>query len=264
METLDCTTLKQTVAKFSLVRSCDVVSDGAFRIATPFIYPNGSRIDVFLKPTNDLYKSYILSDYGQTSQYLYEMGFNLTATKKRRQIIDDICKGLGVKYKSGFFELDFGAVDLDSLSDYIVHLSQACIRVADLSFTQRLQSYATFESEVEEFIALTELEYDTEPIDLIGIHDNPVKVDFRVKGHKVSSLIQTWSTRNISVSHITSTDIFAKWYDLQNYRSVYQFITVYDDTHSSFRAEDLARLDDYSTVFGFPQQREQFREAINA
>jgi hypothetical protein len=86
-----------------------------------------------------------------------------------------------------------------------------------------------------------------------------------VKGLKTQSLVQTWSTRNISIAHTGSNEIFRRWYELKPHQTEYQFITVYDDVHSAFKPEDLAILHDYSNaVFAFPTQRESFGDAIRA
>jgi hypothetical protein len=258
-----CETLPKYLESFSLVYACDVVKNGAIRIATPFTYPNGSHIDLFLKSKGDLFDSYILSDYGQTADYLAEMDFNLWATKKRRQTVTDICYSLGVRYNANMFEIEVINDDLKNLPTHMVRLTQACIRITDLSFTHRLQTYATFDAEIEEYIALNDLYYETEPQDLIGVYKKPVKVDFKVKGKSSRSLVQTWSTRNPYTSHTLSNEIFVRWLSLQPYKQSYQFITVYDDTSLSARDDDFARLYETSTVFAFPTQREQFRETIS-
>jgi hypothetical protein len=265
MSQITCDNLQEYVRNFSLVNACDFVKSGALRIATPFTYPNGSHIDLFLAPKERLFTSFILSDYGQTYEYLLNMGFDIWGTKRRRQIItDDICRGLGVRYSQNMFEVEILPDELNSLSSFMVRLAQACIRVADLSFTQRLQTYATFETEVEEFIAINDFSYDVEPPDLIGIFNKPVKVDFRVQGKRISSLVQALSSRNPTSAHTSANELFVRWNDLQNYRNTYQFITVYDDASTSMRDDDIARLNQWSTVFGFPHQREQFRETLAA
>ena len=261
---LSCGHLQEYLSGFSLIYQCDVVKNGALRIATPFTYPNGSHIDLFFTRKAGLFNTFILSDYGQTFYYLLDTGFNLWATKKRRQFVTDICYNLNIHYIQNMFEVEILETELSNLSDFIVRLTQACIRITDLSFTQRLQTYGTFDAEVEEFIALTELDYETEPTDLIGIYDKPVKVDFRVQGVRTNSLIQTWSPRNPTISHTSSNEIFRRWHDLNNYRQTSQFITVVDETDSTYRSDDLSILYEYSTVFVFPTEREPFRDTISA
>lgn len=263
-DNINCEHLQEYLSSFSLIYQCDIVKNGALRMATPFTYPNGSHIDLFFKQKSTLLDTYILSDYGQTYNYLLDIGFNLWATKKRRHFVTDICQSLGVYYIYNQFEVEILQSELSNLSDFVVRLAQACIRITDLSFTQRLQTYGTFDSEVEEFIALSELEYETEPPDLIGIYDKPVKIDFRVKGQRTQSLVQTWSPRNPNSSHTSSNEIFRRWHDLNNYRPSYQFVTVVDETDSTYRPDDLSILYEYSTVFSFPTEREPFRETISA
>jgi hypothetical protein len=131
MNTFGCEKLKEYLSSFSLIQECDIVKNGAIRFATPFTYPNGSYIDLFLQPKNDLLKSYILSDYGQTYYYLQDSGFNIWGTKKRSQFVTDICESLGVRYKQGMFEIEFGEDNLPQISNFIVRLTQTCIRVTD-------------------------------------------------------------------------------------------------------------------------------------
>lgn len=263
MSIINCDNLKEYLSSFSLIYQCDIVKSGALRFATPFTYPDGSHIDLFFTSKDDLFDRYVLSDYGQTYYYLLDMGFNLWATKKRRQLVTDICTNLGVRYNQNVFEVEILNTELSKLSEFIVQLTQTCIRITDLSFTQRLQSYGTFDADVEEFIALAELDYEPSPSDLIGIYQKPVKVDFRVSGIRTNSLIQTWTPRNPNISHATSNEIFRRWHDLGNYRQTYQFVTVVDDVDSTYRQDDLAILYEYSSVFNFPSQRDPFRDAIS-
>ena len=192
------------------------------------------------------------------------MGFNLWTAKKRRQYVIDICGSLEIKYRQNMFEVEILESELPNLSEFIVRLTQACIRITDLSFTQKLQTFATFETEIEEFIDLAELPYESDPPDLIGSYGKPVKVDFKVSGHRINSLIQTWSTRQTYTAHTTSNEIYVRWLALKSFRDSYQFITVYDDSSPNAREDDYARLFESSEVFAFPTQREQFLEAIKA
>jgi hypothetical protein len=259
---LDCQSLKAIVDKFSLVEQCDVIKNGALRIATPFNYPNGSQIDLFLEYSNGLFSQYVLSDYGLTANYLLDMHIKAWSTSKRRQLIEDICETLEVGSETGVFRVPLGQ-DIAALSSAIVRLAQACIRVSDLSFTQRLQSSATFQEDVEEFIAGAGLAYESEPV-LMGALRNPVKVDFRVQGAKVFSLVQTLSAPNPANAHPKSVEVFTRWFDLQHHNGQrHQFVTVFD-TINSFKEYDLERLSLVSAVVGFPEDREQLQEMLAA
>src|SRR6185436_20568793 len=114
------------------------------------------------------------------------------ATKKRKQIIDDVCSSLKIVQQAGVFYIKLTQNELSAISSAMVRLAQACIRIADLLFTQRIQNFAPFENEIEEFIASTELPYESE-VEMIGKFGKVVKVDFTVSGRHVHSLVQTLS-----------------------------------------------------------------------
>lgn len=256
---LSCENLRETVSGFSLVQQCDVVKSGALRIATPFHYPNGSNIDLFLEQNLDLFGGVILTDKGLTADYVADYNFNLWKSKKRRILIEDICSTLEVQQQSGRFQIYLQPDEIPQLSSAIVRLAQACLRATDLVFTQRLQMLGAFQDEVEDFIAVKNLDYESDVI-LPGAYGKEVKVDFHVTGVSVSSLVQTFSTR--TNSHPLANEIFIRFWDLQAYRSHNQFITVYDDL-SHFRDDDLRRLNEISPlVLGFPSESEQIYESL--
>jgi Domain of unknown function DUF1828 len=258
---LNCESIKEYVNSFSLVKKCDVIQCGDLRIATPFIYPNGSHIDLFLIKTNELFTNYVLSDFGQTADYVADMQFSLWATKKRRTIIDDICQSLRVTNSDGQFEIQLTPEDFTQFYNPIVRLTQACIRISDLVFTQRLTISGTFQEEIEEFLAVSHLNYEPD-IALKGKHDKDIKVDFKVQGKNIISLVQSLSSR--TNSHIIANEIFTRWYDLSSYKSSSQFITVYDQSCDAYRDDDLGRLSEFSMVLGFPKEQEQLLEALAA
>ncbi len=132
---LSCENLRETVSGFSLVQQCDVVKSGALRIATPFHYPNGSNIDLFLEQNLDLFGGVILTDKGLTADYVADYNFNLWKSKKRRILIEDICSTLEVQQQSGRFQIYLQPDEIPQLSSAIVRLAQACLRATDLVFT---------------------------------------------------------------------------------------------------------------------------------
>ena len=145
----------------------------------------------------------------------------------------------------------------------MVRLSQACIRVADLAFTQRFRSVGVFREEFEEFLADEALEYDL-LFALPGRYGNTIDVDFRVYGRHVKTLVLTLSTGNAVSAHGLVNEVFRRWYDLESYRKDHQSLTVFDTTNDVFRDDDLARLGDMSLVVGFPADTERLRPILAA
>lgn len=261
----DCESLKQLATTLSLVTHCDVIKNGMLRLATPFRYPEGSQIDVFLGDSVLLGSEFKLTDMGQTIAYLLDLQIKPWATQKRKQIVDEVCKAMGVHREEGefFVTLTHNQLFTNDLPDSIARLSQVCIRVADLAYTQRLRTPTSFRDDVEEFITNDRIEVES-GIVLPGRFNEDVTVDFRTKGKTSRSLILTMSTNNHAAAHGIGNEVFRKWYDLSPQQGEFQFVTIYDSTTNAFRDDDLARLNELSTVLAFPAQQETIVEALAA
>ena len=253
--------IQTAAASFSLVKGCDVIRNGMVRLATPFQYPNGAGIDLFLGPKSDLFEQWVLTDLGQTTGWLLDLNLKLWTTEKRKQLVSDICQGLEVIQEGGQFQLIL--TDLKLLPDAMVRLAQACLRVADLAFTQRLRVASAFNEDFEEFLDLADASYEP-GFSLQGQFGKIVKVDFRVKGQRSQSLVQTLSTPSSVASHTMINEAFRSWYDLQPHRDHYQFVTIYDTSNDSFRDDDLKRLGSLSLLLGYPAQEQDIKAALAA
>lgn len=263
MTSLTCSSIQDSIKDFSLVKDCDVIQNGTMRLATPFQYPEGSNIDMFLSNTNTLIPEWVLSDFGQTTAYLLNLHLKHWATKKRKQLVSDICASLGVELDGGQLQIKIQADRISELPQAIVRLSQACVRVSDLAFTQRLQAANAFGEDFEEFLEAADLKYDTNVV-LIGQYEKKVEVDFLVYGRRMKSLVQTISTGNAAASHGMTTEVFRRWFDLMNHKSMHQFLTIYDSSNDVFRDDDIARLGEFSTVFAYPANDESIQQALVA
>ncbi len=260
---LECETLRPLLQTFSLVQGCDIVRNGMLRIETPFQYPDGSHIDLFLGRDQDLVGNLLLTDLGQTTSYLLDLHVKPWTTKKRKTILADICTSLGVQQQGSEYRLMLTEAEVQNLPQLLVRLAQTCIRVADLAMTQRLRVATVFREDFEEFLAASEFDY-VPAQKFLGQYDREIELDFLVRGKRVQSLIQTLSTANSAAAHGLANEVFRKWYDLSNLRQDYQSVTVYDTNNDVFREDDLARLGSFSTVFGFPANEEQIRETLAA
>jgi hypothetical protein len=260
---MDCAQLGRFVSGFSLVRECDQIRNGMLRISTPFQYPDGSQVDVFIGNEEPLFPDkLVLTDLGQTTAYLLDLQVKPWATAKRKQIIFDICTNLDVELRGGALMIPL-TNDASGIPQAIVRLAQACIRIPDVAFTQRFRAISVLNDEFEEFLAQTELDYDG-PVTLRGPFDNEVEVDFRVRGRHLVSLVQTLSTANSNAAHGLSNEVFRKWYDLKTYSADHQLLTIYDTTNDVFRLDDLNRLGTLSTVLGFPAEQDSIQTALAA
>jgi hypothetical protein len=261
----DCHQLQQMLGSFSLVKDCDQPADGLLRIATPFQYPDGSLIDVFLAYDHPLYPGgYILSDFGQTAVYLLHFVVRPWESKGQRQVITDICDLFKVHSARGVLSIGLEEDQLPKeLPMAVVRLAQACVRVADLYTMAKPRVGSTFREDVREFILESGLPVDS-PFELPGRHGESVFVDFRVRGHKKNSLLQAMPAKGETLPHLRSNEIFASWYELQDLKSQNQFITVVEDKISKARQGDIGRLRDFSEIVYFPRERAHLRTIIAA
>jgi hypothetical protein len=257
---IDCNEVITAARSFSMVEDCDQLKSGILRLATQFEYPDGSQIDVFLKP-GDLISEFFLTDLGQTTTNLLDLQIRAWATKKRKQIVSDVCESLKVENRGG--ELTVRMTDINALPDGIVRLAQACIRVSDLMYTQRLLTPVALRDDVEEFLAASDFSYEPS-FEIPGPYGKPVSVDFRVDGPHQNSLILTIGTANAASAHPIANEVFKKWYDLSKVAKNSQFISLFDSRNNVVRDEDVARLGDVSTVLAFPEQQDEFKQALAA
>ena len=261
--TPDCSNIRSVINDVCLITTCDRVLDGSLRLATPFRYPDGSHIDVFLKEDADLFGGFELSDKGQTTAYLLDLHVRPWTSQKRKQTLADICATLGVEQEGGAFRIKAKKDDMKGLPDAILRLAQVCIRVADLAFTQRLRAPAGLTEDFEEFIVALDRPYKA-GVTIPGQYGKEVPFDFLVEGHRMRSLVQILSTANRFAAHTLSNEAFARWYDISPTRGQYQCLTVYDSSNDIFREEDLKRLQSFSDIVGFPAESDRLNLSLAA
>jgi hypothetical protein len=262
---IDCTVLESISTSANLVQNCDVIASGALRLLTPFMYPDGSQIDLFIEEPGPLFKTRILSDLGQTTSYLLDLQVKPWASNKRRQIIEDVCRSLEVEWRGGRFQIELGDADMEQLSSCLLRLAQACIRVSDLAFSARLWSAGSFRDEIEEFLHSLELQFETNAVEL-NKTNKEVKFDFRVFGESTVSLIQSLSAASAPTAHSIAAESFIRWYDmgLPKKGSGPQHVTIIDESNDVFKEDDVSRLERFSTVLWFPADQEQLVATLKA
>jgi hypothetical protein len=260
---VNCQRLMELFSTWHPVLDCELVRNGMLRFATPFCYPDGSKIDLFIGTEDDLFGNVILTDLGQTTAFLEDMQIKAFGSKRRRGLVADICDSLGVQRDGGQFMIRLQAHQHDQVPDATIRLSQACIRVADLIMTQRLQTHNSFFEELENFMVRRQLPHEP-GVSLPGRFGEEVKIDYHVQGRTQSSLMETLSTTTGASAHALATETFRRWFDLAPRQSEHQFVTVYDSTPNMFRPDDLARLNEFSLVLGFPHDESRLYEALAA
>jgi len=76
-----------------------------------------------------------LTDLGQTTSWLLDVQVRPWLSKKRQRFVKDALRIHEVRQKGGALERSLPTLDV--LVDGVMKLGQACVRVADLTYTRR-------------------------------------------------------------------------------------------------------------------------------
>ena len=240
------------LAGHPLVRNVDRLPRGHVRLETVFLYPDGSSVDVFLPEDGPLVPPSRLSDLGQTTGWLLDVQVKPWLSKKRQRFVEDALRLYGVVLRGGALERDLHS--LDELVEGVVHLGQACVRVADLTYTRRSSLQLDFAEDLEEVLADTALEYESN-MELEGRFGKRVRVEFLVRGAHLSSAVLTLASGSAPQAHIVANEVFRRWYDLNIPARNERRLTVFDDRVDVYRDDDLTRLADVSQVVAFSDKQ---------
>lgn len=243
--------LTQRLCK-DLVRSVEPTPGGHTCIQTALQYPDGSYIDVFVRQDAQLRLSntIILSDMGQTTAWLLDLRLKPWLSEKRRRFLEDALAVYMARLRGGSVEIELQPGE--AIGPAVLRLAQACLRMADLMFTQRSSVETAFKDRVEDFLSIKELPFEQD-VEIMGRRSRPVRVDYRVHGGRWDSLVLVLGSANSSSAHTISNEIFSRWYDLSVPYIREQKVTLFDD-NSPVRDADLDRLRELSTVIALSDE----------
>ncbi len=254
--------IQQYAGCLPLVRSCDAVLDGSWRLSTPFRHPEGGNIDLFLLQTAGLFSGWSVSDYGMTQAHLLDLRIKPWATAARREIIDQVCRSYDVQRDGGEFLVHIDDIKRQ-LHDAVIRLGMACMRISDICFTRRFRLSGTFRDDVEEFIESLDHSYEERPL-LSGRYGEDVKLDFLVRGRSTVSLVDSVSAMSPTTMHGALETSFCKWNDISNHKNEYNFVTLIDSNCGITKRADTRRLEDVSTVLFFPADAKSLESVLTA
>ncbi len=237
---------------------CSSIS-GYTRIRTPYLYPDGDVIDLFLSQTDG--GSSTLTDLGETLGWLRTQMVSERKTDRQRRLIEDVCLTHGVELYRGMLMVrvkNFGEV-----AEAVSRLSQAALRVSDLWFTFRNQAAASINDEVEEFLAAREIRFERGER-LIGRSGHTWRVDFHTRTAERSALVNVLSTGSRPSARRQAEHTLATWHDLSNLRigpESLRFVSLFDDELDVWAPEDFSLVEDVSEV-AYWSRKDEFAEML--
>ena len=229
------------------------------RIRTPYLYPDGDVIDLFLSGTGN--GSSTLTDLGETLGWLRTQTVSERKTDRQRRLIEDVRLTHGVELYRGM--LMVRVKDFDEMSEAISRLSQAALRVSDLWFTFRNQAVASINDEVEEFLAEQEIQFERGER-LLGRSGRTWRVDFHTRTSERSTLVNVLSTGSRPSARRMAEHTLATWHDLSNLQigpERLRFISLFDDELDVWAPEDFGLVEDVSEV-AYWSHKDEFAELL--
>lgn len=229
------------------------------RIRTPYLYPDGDVIDVFVRESGN--GSSTLTDLGETLGWLRTQTVSERKTDRQRRLIEDVCLTHGVELYRGM--LMVRVKDFVEISEAVTRLSQAALRVSDLWFTFRNQAAASIYDEVGEFLAGREVQFERGER-LIGRSGNTWRVDFHTRTAERSALVNVLSTGSRPSARRLTEHTLATWHDLSNRRigpESMRFISLFDDELDVWAPEHFGLVEDVSEV-AYWSHKDEFAELL--
>lgn len=215
------------------------------RIRTPFLYPDGDNIDLFVTEKEG---RLIVTDLGETLRWLRSQTLSPKRTPKQNALIADVCLTHGIEqYKSVLLAR---CQPGEALAPVVMRVAQACLRVSDLWFTYRTRAVESVVDEVSDFLAERDIRYDRRP-KLAGRSGRGWTPDFHVILPARGSLVSVLSTGNRSAARVVTEHTLAMWHDLNALAygpEALRFISLFDDTADVWAPEDFGLLDSLSIV----------------
>jgi Domain of unknown function DUF1828 len=214
------------------------------RVRTPFMYPDGGIVDVYVSQRDG---SYCVSDLGETLGWLRMNSLAAKRSPKQNRLIGDTCLTLGLELFRG--QLIARAQDGPALATAIMRVGQGAIRVADLWFTTRTRNVESVTDEVADFLGERHIAFERSAKHS-GRSGRSWVVDFHTRTDARSALVFVLASGSRAMAHRVADHVVAGWHDLQHLKAApgTQFISLFDDTTDVWSDEDFGLVESLSDI----------------
>src|SRR5258708_2184560 len=224
--------------------SCALVN-GYTRVRTPFLYPDGDIIDLFISEQNGVFT---ITDLGESLRWLRMQNTAPRRSPKQQKLIEDVTLNHGLELFRGM--LVARARTRDDLTPVLLRTAQGALRVADIWFTMRTRSVESVTDEVEQLLTERVIPFQRGQ-QLVGRSGRVWRPDFHTRLPQRSSLVHVLSTGSRTAAHSVANYVVASWVDLNNLRvgpEALQFVSLFDDTMDVWGPEDFNLVGNLSIV----------------
>lgn len=248
---INCVDLRETLSKtIGDAFRCVAFDERTLRVFTPFAYPNGDIIDIYLiQQANGI----VATDYGETLRYLSSINVSVQDGKRYAQFVEFL-KIAGVRNTRGNLVIDVTS-GIDAAS--ILRLCEAIVRVADLGISSRQRSI------IGEFDAILKPKLRqiagnlsiVEGPEFYGLSGEVYELGFEIQRlHRPEGLVlATLTAKDSSSANDTVDEVVRAWDDLKRVIEPDRRVTVFDtrDSHVVWKEQWLNQVARHSKVVLF-------------
>jgi hypothetical protein len=255
MNVLACDALNQNLGPLF---SCALVN-GYTRIRTPFLYPDGDVIDVFV---SDRDGEFTVTDLGETLRWLKMQTLAPRRSPRQQKLIADVASTHNLEVFRGMLVARARA---NNLTEVVIRVAQGMVRVSDIWFTMRTRSVESVTEEVEQLLTERVISFER-GTQLVGRSGRVWRPDFHIRAPQRSSIVQVLSTGSRAAAHSVANYVVASFVDLNQWnvgREALQFVSLFDDTMDVWGQEDFNLVGNLSVVTRWSRP-DEFIETITA
>lgn len=220
---------------------------GAVRVRTPFLYPDGDAIDIYITHA-EAEEVATFSDMGVTLGWLKAQSATMGLTAKQKALAKGACRPLGVEFFRG--ELSVRCAPGDA-ADAIVRLGQAALRVSDIFFSMRSRAPVPLADEVDEYLERRGIPKER-AVRLRGQSGRDWIVDFDTRADSRRALVFVLSGKTRGAATRATEHVVTGWHDLKASMAgdipAPKFVSLFDDSPGIWRNRDILLVKSLSHV----------------
>ena len=225
--------------------TCSPAPEGAVRVRTPLMYPDGGMVDVFVVEQEGRFS---VSDFGESLGWLRVQSAGGRRSPRQGRLIVDVCQTLGLELERG--ELSMRVAEGAPVADSVLRVAQGVVRVSDLWFTLRSRVQATALDEVDEWFEERGIARERS-VQRPGRSGRNWTLDFETRTQAGTSMVFVLSTGSRSAARRIAEHVVAGCVDLSHLTrddSRRTLVSLFDDTQDVWRSEDFRLVEQQSDV----------------
>ena len=224
---------------------CSETQQEAVRVRTPMLYPDGGVVDVFVLERGN---GYAVTDFGDALGWLWLQSVSQRRTTRHDALAREVCRTLRIELVND--QLIMRGVTSDRLGEAVLRVAQGAVRVSDLWFTLRGQTFQTTADEVEEWLSEKRIPFQR-AVSKQGRSTLPWTINFETQTDNRTGLIFLLSTGSRGAARRITEHVVAGCSDLNHLKASQpnlEFISLFDDTVDVWRPEDFLLVEGYSLI----------------